>query len=302
MELRQLKYFLSAARNLSFTTAARECYIVPSAMSQQIAALEQELGVTLFERGGRTMTLTAEGRIFRREAERILRQVTDSTALVQTIASGYERTVRLGCHGSLLHRELVSGLRQLHKEKPDLRVLMFQDIAARLLESLRNKDIDCVVGILSPGMKRLSGWLDWQVIREERLRLMIAEDHPLAAREAVTMEEITREPVILLSESDTREYLLRWADSGHPIRVYGYAEEASSVEAMVAAGFGISLCLESACRPQEGICYRDIREPLREQVALFWSRGEREKKLAEELLTFLLPAAGEPGQPGQKQN
>ena len=94
----------------------------------------------------------------------------------------------------------------------------------------------------------------------------------------------------------------RWADSGHPIRVYGYAEEASSVEAMVAAGFGISLCLESACRPQAGLCYRDIREPLREQVALFWSRGEREKKLAEELLTFLLPAAGEPGQPGQKQN
>ena len=44
MELRQLKYFLSAARNLSFTTAARECYIVQSAMSQQIAALEKELG------------------------------------------------------------------------------------------------------------------------------------------------------------------------------------------------------------------------------------------------------------------
>ena len=55
MEIRQLKYFLSAAKHLSFTTAAQECYIVQSAMSQQIAALEKELGVTLFERGGRTM-------------------------------------------------------------------------------------------------------------------------------------------------------------------------------------------------------------------------------------------------------
>ena len=288
MELRQLKYFLSAARNLSFTTAARECYIVQSAMSQQIAALEKELGVTLFERGGRTMTLTAEGRVFRQEAERILRQVTDSTALVQTIASGYERTVRLGCHGSLLHRELVSGLRQLHKEKPDLRVLVFQDIAARLLNALRNKDLDCVVGILSPAMKLLSGWLDWQVIREEGVRLMVPENHPLAGRESVTMEEVAREPVILLSGSDKRDHLMRWADSGHPIRVYCYAEEAGSVETMVAAGFGVSLCLESACRIREGIRYVDICGTNREQVALFWNRGEREKRLAEELLSFLV--------------
>lgn len=187
MELRQLKYFLSAAKHLSFTTAARECYIVQSAMSQQIAALEKELGVILFERGGRTMTLTAAGRVFRREAERILRQVTDSTVLVQTIGSGYERTIRLGCHGSLLHRELVAGLQRLHQEEPDLRVLVFQDIAPRLLESLRNRDLDCVIGILSPEIKLLTGWLDWQVIREEKVRLMVPENHPLAGRETVTM-------------------------------------------------------------------------------------------------------------------
>lgn len=193
MELRQLKYFLSAAKHLSFTTAARECYIVQSAMSQQIAALEKEQGVILFERGGRTMTLTAAGRVFRREAERILRQVTDSTVLVQTIGSGYERTIRLGCHGSLLHRELVAGLQRLHQEEPDLRVLVFQDIAPRLLESLRNRDLDCVIGILSPEIKLLTGWLDWQVIREEKVRLMVPENHPLAGRETVTREEIARE-------------------------------------------------------------------------------------------------------------
>lgn len=288
MELRQLKYFLSAAKHLSFTTAARECYIVQSAMSQQIAALEKELGVSLFERGGRTMTLTAAGRVFRREAERILRQVTDSTVLVQTIGSGYERTIRLGCHGSLLQRELVAGLQRLHREKPDVRVLVFHDIAPRLLESLRNRDLDCVVGILSPEMKLLAGWLDWQVIREEKVRLMAPENHPLARRKEVTREEIAREPMILLNGQDKRDHLLRWAESGHPIRVYCYAEEAGSVETMVAAGFGLSLCLESACCPREGVCYVDIQDTRTEPIALFWSRGEQEKALAQEFLSFLV--------------
>lgn len=285
MEIRQLKYFLSAAKHLSFTTAAQECYIVQSAMSQQIAALEKELGVTLFERGGRTMALTAEGRAFRQEAEKILRQVTESTVLVQTIASGYGRTLRLGCHGNLLHRELVSGLAQLHREKPDLRVLVFQDMAVHLMESLRNKELDCAIAIWSPGLK-LARELEWQVLREERARLMVPTGHPLAGRDQVTIEEIAREPMILLNGRDKREHLIRWADSGNPVRVYCYAEDPGSVEVMVAAGFGVSLCMESACRPREGLAYVDIATPHREKVVLVWNRGEKEQT-AQELLSVL---------------
>ena len=285
MEIRQLKYFLSAAKHLSFTTAAQECYIVQSAMSQQIAALEKELGVTLFERGGRTMALTAEGRAFRQEAEKILRQVTESTVLVQTISSGYGRTLRLGCHGNLLHRELVSGLARLHREKPDLRVLVFQDMAVRLLESLRDKELDCVISTWSPELK-LSRWLEWQVLREESARLMVPAGHPLAEKEYVTVEEIAREPMILLNGRDEREHLIRWADSGNPVRVYCYAEDPGSVEVMVAAGFGVSLCMESACRPREGVAYVDVQSTHREKIALIWNRGEKEQAVGE-LLSVL---------------
>ena len=285
MEIRQLKYFLSAAKHLSFTTAAQECYIVQSAMSQQIAALEKELGVTLFERGGRTMALTAEGRAFRQEAEKILRQVTESTVLVQTISSGYGRTLRLGCHGNLLHRELVSGLARLHREKPDLRVLVFQDMAVRLLESLRDKELDCVISTWSPELK-LSRWLEWQVLREESARLMVPGGHPLAEKEYVTVEEIAREPMILLNGRDKREHLIRWADSGNPVRVYCYAEDPGSVEVMVAAGFGVSLCMESACRPREGVAYVDVQSTHREKIALIWNRGEKEQAVGE-LLSVL---------------
>ena len=61
MEIRQLRYFISAATHLNFTRAARECFIVQTAMTQQIANLESEIGVRLFERGYRSLTLTPAG-------------------------------------------------------------------------------------------------------------------------------------------------------------------------------------------------------------------------------------------------
>ena len=240
------------------------------------------------------MALTAEGRAFRREAEKILRQVAESTVRVQTIASGYERTIRLGCHGSLCHRELVEGLRALHRARPELRVLLFQDIAMRLAESLRGKELDCVLATWFPEVKVAAPWADWQILREESVRLMVAADHPLAGRETVTMAEIAREPVILLSGSDKRDHLMRWADSGHPIRVYCYAEDTGSVETMVAAGFGVSLCLESACRARPDLCYPAVEGLRKEKVALYWKKGEAGRAMAGELLSLFSMDASKP--------
>ena len=72
MEIRQLKYFVLAARTLNFTEAAQAAHVVQSTLSQQIKQLETELSVPLFHRVGRHVTLTVEGRAFRPAAERIL--------------------------------------------------------------------------------------------------------------------------------------------------------------------------------------------------------------------------------------
>lgn len=86
MEFKQLQYFLSAAEYLNFTEAAQACFIVQSAMSQQISSLEKELGVTLFVREKRVLRLTAEGETLVLEARKILNQVNNSRLLVQSIA------------------------------------------------------------------------------------------------------------------------------------------------------------------------------------------------------------------------
>ena len=72
MELRQLRYFVSAAAHLNFTKAAKECYIVQSSMTEQIANLESELGVKLFDRQSKGLALTEAGRFFLPKAKAIL--------------------------------------------------------------------------------------------------------------------------------------------------------------------------------------------------------------------------------------
>lgn len=99
MELRQLKYFISAAKHLNFTKAAAECYIVQTSMTHQIAALEDELGVKLFERKSRNMELTEAGKIFLKEAQSLLAGAERAAELVRTTAEGYESILRLGVCG-----------------------------------------------------------------------------------------------------------------------------------------------------------------------------------------------------------
>ena len=106
MEFKQLQYFLSAAEYLNFTEAAQACFIVQSAMSQEISSLEKELGVTLFVREKRVLRLTAEGETLVLEARKILNQVNNSRLLVQSIAKGYQHVFRIGCNGDLCRENL----------------------------------------------------------------------------------------------------------------------------------------------------------------------------------------------------
>ena len=85
MEIRQLKYFISAATHLNFTRAARECFIVQTAMTQQIANLENEIGVRLFERGYRSLTLTPAGEVFLQDAREIVAQAQAAGERVKSI-------------------------------------------------------------------------------------------------------------------------------------------------------------------------------------------------------------------------
>lgn len=287
MEIRQLKYFISAAKHLNFTNAAQECFIVQSAMSQQIAALENELSVQLFERKGRFLKLTTEGQAFLVEADKILRQLDASVTLVQNIPSGYGRIMRIGCHANLLREELPEMLYSFRKEAPDVKVILTHNIAQKLLVSLDNREIDFMISAFSPEFK-LMEWLDYRIIKEEKVKLMVSSRHKLAKHTSVSRAQLRGEPFILLRGNDQKNHLIDWADQGNLINAYCYVDDENSVETLVAAGYGVSLCLESACRNHRGIVYLDMPEEAREPLCISWNKKHKLDLVEQYLLSLFL--------------
>ena len=172
MEFKQLQYFLSAAEYLNFTEAAQACYIVQSAMSQQISSLEKELGVTLFVREKRALHLTTEGEVLVLEARKILNQMNRSRQLVQNVAKGYQHLLRVGCNGNLCRETLPQVLERFRKDYPDVKVLTMHRQHADLMTQLENGQIDCMISLFWPEYN-LKNWMSYYVLKEEPVFAML---------------------------------------------------------------------------------------------------------------------------------
>ena len=290
MELRQLQYFASAASHLSFTAAAQELNVVQSAVSQQIAALEREWDVQLFQRTSHGLRLTAEGEVLVREARRLLDQAEIMQDLVKQSGKNYTRVLRLGCHGNLLRERLpriLSAFRQAH---PKTRVLMYSHMQHDLLSQLREGQVDCFLGIWQKEYARLD-WCERRVVYQDDLYVMLPRSHPLAARETLCQAELSGEPLIMFTGDDRKRYLWEMQAQGVETDLYCYTASQNAMETLVASGYGIAMCLGSARRSHEGIVYRRVTDRPATAVCLIWRKEEAEQ--IQELLSFFLMAQSE---------
>jgi len=286
MELRQLRYFLAAASYLNFTKAAEACNIVQSAMSQQITALEKELNVQLFERTNRGLRLTTAGEIMANEARRLLDQVEITREIIDQAKNHYESVLRIGCHGNLLRQRLPQALRAFRRAYPATRVVITSGLHQTLLSELREGRIDCMISLIRSDSGGLQ--LQTQVICEDALYAMLPDGHRLSGHETVTMQEISGDLMILFTGDGNKRMVERMIENGIPAKVYAYSSSQNCIEAMVAAGYGISVCVESAIRAHSGIAYRKVQEVERRAVCLSWLKENPEEEAIRALASVLV--------------
>lgn len=292
MEFKQLQYFLSAAEYLNFTEAAQACFIVQSAMSQQISSLEKELGVTLFVREKRVLRLTAEGETLVLEARKILNQVNHSRLLVQSIAKGYQHVFRIGCNGDLCRENLPRALERFRETYPYVKVLVMHGQHTELVTQMENGQIDCMISLFWPEYN-LKNWMSYHILKEEAVLAMLPGNHPLANRKAVSKEDLEKERLILLSGSDKTERLAAWTIEGVAKPVYAYVNSQESVETLVAAGYGISMAVKSACRPHPNLAYVPMKEPHMERICLLWNKNQTTQAWIERFTSFFMMESSE---------
>ena len=257
MELRQLNYFLSAVTHLSFTKAAEECCIVQSAMSQQIRALEKELGVKLFDRTKHGLVLTPEGAALAQETHKLMDQVQAVQASVRLARERQAGVLRVGCEGDLLRLTLPGALRRLRGEYPGVRLELRHGRREALIEALQDEQLDGVILLLASESEVWEG-LCCEIIQREAFYALLPRDHALAEYIQLPVQRLMEAPLIVYRDEAAIAAIKAALDdrvaASEPVCV----DSQSTIESMVAAGYGVSLCAQSEMRPHAGIAYREL--------------------------------------------
>ena len=260
MELRHLRYFLAVAEELHFGRAAERLHIAQPPLSQQIRALESELGVTLLRRSTRRVELTAAGAAFLERTRAILAAVGEAGEEVRRIDAGLEGSLVLGCVGSATYSLLPVLARRLREELPGLEVefrgeMLGPDLVAALLAG----EIDLALlrpPVLDPGVAV-------EVVRRDRLIVVLPEGHPLARRRRLTMADLAGEELVAHAghgRSVMHDVVVALArEAGFTPRIRHEVAETSTLVTFVAAGLGVAVAPEPvAALGISGATYRPL--------------------------------------------
>ena len=256
MELRHLRYFLAVADAMSFTAAAERLHVAQPALSQQIRALERELGVLLIERGARTRALTEAGARFAVRARRILLESEAAAEEMAGFGSGRHGTVRFGSAlQTLTEGVLAELLAGFHRDHPGLRVAFREAHTRPLLSALAHGRLDLALVHLGAGAGDEALRIEFEELPvaierlyEEPLVLAVGPTHRLAGRKSVRWSELGREEFVSFGAGSTvRELAARAARSaGVPLRAPISAINLGTIRALVSAGLGVSILPRAA--------------------------------------------------------
>jgi LysR family transcriptional regulator, transcription activator of glutamate synthase operon len=242
MELRQLRAAVTVARRLNFTAAAEELSVAQPALSQQIASLERELGVRLFERTNRRVALTDAGRTFVAGAEGVLSGLSALGQEMSAYAGGLRGRVFLGTYQSFAEYTLPKLLGRFHAAHPGIEIALREGFADELLLGLRDGSLDVFIGQLFDATIPTVG-LRSEDLYDDEIVVIAAPGHPLAWRRHVTVAELRDEAWVVFrpGSSITHRLLRLTKDAGFTPRVVFESSDSLTIRALVAEGLGIAI-------------------------------------------------------------
>ena len=240
LNLFYLRYFVKLAHVKHYRKAAEEFFITQPSLSHAIMQLESELGVPLFEKSGRNTELTRFGKEFLVCAEKTLATLDEGIASLQKSAKG-EGLIRLGFLRTLGVEYIPDMAARFLKENEgrDIRFTFHTGITSELIEGLKEMKYDLV--FCSRPLEETG--LNAVPVRKQKMVVITPQDHPLAEKEKVSLEELLPYPFIGFSRSSgLRSVVDQMFEKagGHPLTV-AETEEDQVVAGLTAQGFGVSV-------------------------------------------------------------
>ena len=255
MDVRQLEYFLAVAEELNFTRAAARCHVAQSALSYQIARLEREHGVTLFERTSRSVRVAQAGELLFRRARAVLDEIETARAELAELAGVITGRLRLGIVGStgqaapVVERTLAA----FHHRHPAVEIAIGDTGSRHMAEQVRAGELDIAFVGLFP--EQLPPELTHRILTDEPLVAAIPGSHPLTEAPADLATLAAESAFIeMRAESGLRHQVdAAFARAGVTRRIAFELSTSDAVVRFVALGFGPALVPRSAAtaRPDD---------------------------------------------------
>lgn len=254
LDIRQLSYLLEIAKHQNITKAAETLHMTQPTLSKIVKAMEEELGVTLFDRSGKTVKLTDAGEAAVVQIQSVLQAFEGLHTALGDVVQLKKGMIRIGLPpviGSVFFPRILAGFRAKH---PHIEFDLVEE-GANKVESLLlegSLDMGVVVSPVDPDR------FDALPFLSQQLTLVIHESHPLAARPSVRLEELRDEPFVLFPRGfAVRRHVMRACrDLGFEPAIVYESSQWDLLAEMVAARVGVSIIPQAICSK---ITNRDVR-------------------------------------------
>ena len=261
MELRHLRYFLAVAEELNFTRAAKRLGMEQPPLSQQIRALEHEVGTALFQRLPRGVALTDAGRSFLADTGAILAQVRQATDNAQRVARGDRGRIRVGMINSAPFHPFVPRLiREFGQRYPEVALTLEEDITPALADAMLAGAID--VAFVRPLLGEAPD-LVIETLFDEDMVVALPEGHRLTKLRRLPLKALANESFVLfprpVGSGLYDEILSACRRAGFGPHIGHEVRQVTSIANLVAADLGVSLVPASMQQVlSTGVVYRPI--------------------------------------------
>src|SRR5471032_2783577 len=287
MTLRQIRHFIAVAETGSISAAAQTAFISQSTLTLAIQQLEQEIGVNLFNRHAKGMTLTHQGHQFLRQAHLILATVDNAKRSLQQSTDQVAGQLIIGVTSLVAGYYLADLLTRFQRAYPNVEIRVMEDERPYIEHLLVSGEIDVGVLILSNLEDRHA--LQTEVLTHSPHRLWLPAQHSLLEHDSINLADVAREPLIQLNVDEMGHNAQRmWTGAGLQPRVTLRTASTEAVRSLVAAGLGVSIQPDMTYRPWslegdiiEARPIADLSQTL--DVGLAWRRGTARPPLVKHL-------------------
>ncbi|MDO5291466.1 MAG: LysR family transcriptional regulator [bacterium] len=246
MDLKKMEYFMAAAEEGTFTKAANRCYISQTAISQQIAGLEKELEVTLFDRSNYRPKLTPAGSKFYESCKQLFEQLDQAIKEVKALDRVNKKSLNIGVTGSYERIMLTPLLREYVKVHPEITINLIEHDINENVKLLKEGDVD-VLFVLIEDMKNQSN-LEIHQLFIKRICIITPIEHRLADRKEVKGSDLKDEQFIVFSPKVSpnvyNSFINACKRDGYTPNIAQKVDSPYDIAIMVSLGKGIAISSE----------------------------------------------------------